>query len=306
MSLGAIVRFRRTTLGAMLASAAFAGQLAVAAEAAPLNTRSVYVTFQTDTNAWDSLGCDVGLAVNNGSRPSNGAVILGFGSPTISGGVYGTNRPGTPGFLSRADAKDIAESYARGYVRCVNVRAPFLRIGIGTTNEFLNGVDPNTHGKNWALSVNTAENWAVTNGFSDTVQFYGATDSELGYGGPTDSRAWAAGFNTNAGASVFTGTSEMRLGVLRLVLPLHRRDTRTAELPPTPGGTRTTFTMWDGVTRALLRSRSNTTTLRQTPDSGRPSVCTDIFGKGRRSSSVPSGALQPNTLRVRRMDATRA
>ena len=125
---------RRIIVAATL-TAALAVALAQAAAAAPLKTISRYVSVR-DTSRWYDLGCALGNAVRDGTRPRNAGVILQFGSPRyaiVNGDwVYGSNLYDGD-FIRTSSIRAIAQQYGRGYYVCSPVDTS-LTIAITTSN----------------------------------------------------------------------------------------------------------------------------------------------------------------------------
>src|SRR5437588_10095885 len=90
--------------------------LASSAHAAPLHTISRYVA-NADPARWYDLGCALGSAVGNGTRPKDALVILALGDPDVSGGSYGAHIfDGS--FRATTQLRAIAQQYGYGYWVC--------------------------------------------------------------------------------------------------------------------------------------------------------------------------------------------
>lgn len=177
-----------------LAVAVAALVLAGEALAAPKHTISRYVT-HTNADRWYDLGCALGNAVRNGTRPRDAVVILAFGRPDFNGTTWGTNLPGSGGFRTLPQIRRVVEEYGHGYWVC----SPFdttLRIAAGTSN--FGGEVTYEHGQRWANMVDNANAWLRDRGYSSQATAVGANDIELGWNGPTVSRRWVNGYASAA------------------------------------------------------------------------------------------------------------
>lgn len=167
---------------------------APSALSAPTPTISRYVS-TTDVSRWYDLGCALGQAVKNGSRPKDAIVFLAFGRPSHNGTSYGTIIYNNS-FRSTAQIRAVAYNYGYGYYVCGPYDS-FLEISIGTTN-FGSGTT-NGHGQAWANMVDaTNDQFANNCCIADQVWATGGSDMELDWNSPSATRAWANGFNTAA------------------------------------------------------------------------------------------------------------
>lgn len=153
-----------------------------------------------------SEGCSWGL-----QAPGHSDVILDFGQPWLSqdGTTYGTllfdGPPNGPTFVSTTQIAWAAEQYLNGFWNCVYTAGnPLLRLAIGTNNYL--GQTNNAHGQAWANMVATVNSWLSSNGLTRMLA-EGASDLELGFNSPTNTRAWTDGYNAvasvNSGAGVY-------------------------------------------------------------------------------------------------------
>jgi hypothetical protein len=178
----------------VLALAAFAFVGVPAGQAAPKHTISRYVS-TTDVSRWYDLGCSLGQAVANGSRPLDGTVFLAFGRPSYNGTSYGTIIYNNS-FRTTAQIRQVAYNYGYGYYVCAPQGA-FLEISIGTTN--LGGYTTYNHGQAWANMVDATNNMYINNCcIADYVVASGASDMELDWNSPSATRTWGNGYNAAA------------------------------------------------------------------------------------------------------------
>ena len=181
---------RRISIVALLLFA-FAFAYAPAGQAAPNHTISRYIS-TTDVSRWYDLGCLLGQAVANGSRPMDGTVFLAFGRPYYDGTSYGTIIYNNS-FRTTAQIRQVAYNYGYGYYVCAPQGAT-LEVSIGTTN--LGGYTTFSHGQAWANMVDATNDMYVNNCcIADAVYASGANDMELDWNPPAATRAWGDGYN---------------------------------------------------------------------------------------------------------------
>lgn len=169
------------------------GSLATAASAAPSTTTSYYVD---DNNApkYYNLGRSLGAADLARAGAQDRLVILSFGSPALSGGVYGVDPPGRLSFLSREQIQDTAVQFAAGYYFGVaSDRASQLHLALGVTNAGSQvATNATQQGRAWSNFVGRVA--TAASGYSSQVQVQGAFDMEVGFGDAGSSLAMLDGF----------------------------------------------------------------------------------------------------------------
>lgn len=136
-----------------------------------------------------SDGCNQGLA------NTVDVVILDFGQPWFMNSTYGTNLLDGTGFVSIFDIEKVVQFYLNGFWRCAS-SGSFIALAIGTSND---GRYTNSkHGHAWATLVNAVNSWIISQGFNSKEIATGASDMELGFNTPVNSRAWADGYLSNS------------------------------------------------------------------------------------------------------------
>ena len=141
------------------------------------------------------LGCLLGQAVANGSRPMDGTVFLAFGRPSYNGTSYGTIIYNNS-FRTTAQIRQVAYNYGYGYYVCAPQGA-FLEISIGTTN--YGSYTTYNHGQAWANMVDATNDMFINNCcIADYVVASGASDMELDWNSPSATRSWGNGYDAAA------------------------------------------------------------------------------------------------------------
>lgn len=164
------------------------------APAAPPWTISRYMQ-NVDPNIHFRLGCALGDRTEALAGVQQDAVILHYFRPVrFADGTFGAS------LLNGADARTgaigaAAREFARGYWLCTGADLDSqLKLAIGTSND---GNQVNrAHGAAWATMVNAVNVWLRDRGYSSQAQAVGASDMELGFNDPADTRAWVDGFDS--------------------------------------------------------------------------------------------------------------
>jgi hypothetical protein len=162
------------------------------ATAAPIRTISRYVS-NPDPARWFDLGCALGTAVFEGTRPRDAGVILDFGDPARTDAGYGS-LIFSGRFLSAAGIRRAAEAYGSGYWACSPADST-LRIVVGTTNH--GSRVSFGHGAAWAKLVDAVNGYYRANCcIASQVAAVGGIDSELDWNPPSVTRAWTDGYDS--------------------------------------------------------------------------------------------------------------
>ncbi len=162
----------------------------------PAATSSRYMSTVNATTLYNE-GCA------QGASGQNGIVVLDFGAPRVSGGVYGSLLFGTAGFVSTASIKSAATWFLQGYWNCSPANAHVV-LGIGTSN-CGNGAGPNpcnaggnnitsAHGQAWAQMVRDVNTWITSAGYNSKMSAAGANDMEPSWDSPTETKSWVGGY----------------------------------------------------------------------------------------------------------------
>lgn len=163
------------------------------AAAAPNWTYNYYVD-TLNYQHWYDLGYQQGQADQARAGTQNRLVILAFGSPALSSGVYGVNPPGALSFASRETVRDIPTNFARGYYVGTGAdTASTITLALGANNEGSQvSTNATQQGRAWSNFVQTAKGDAQ--GYSSQVVITGAYDVEIGWNSPSVSLALLDGF----------------------------------------------------------------------------------------------------------------
>lgn len=145
---------------------------------------------------WYDLGYQQGQRDLNRAGPQNRLVILAFGGPSLSGGVYGVNPPGRLSFASREALADIPVKFAEGYYVGTGPDAGSkVTLALGASN-YGSQVATNAtqQGRAWSNFVQGAV--VNASGYSSQVSITGAYDVEIAWNSPGASLALLDGFDS--------------------------------------------------------------------------------------------------------------
>ena len=151
-----------------------------------------------------ALGCELGSRDQAEPGAQDSVVVLDFGYPlyTAENG-YGADLFGF-GPAGLSEIRIAAQGFAEGYYACTGSdQDSNLVLGLGTNNKpsSLNTTEKMTaHGAVWARMVNTLNQTLLDNNMLQQVQAYGASDIELGWNSPAQSKAWLTGYGSAAEA----------------------------------------------------------------------------------------------------------
>lgn len=181
----------RQALAALLVALVCASSPAQAgATSAPAYSVTRYVS-TVDPARWYNLGCEAGQQATD-SGPGDGIVILDFGQPQNWG-----NRFGTLDFGGHQDSiatiTEVAQSWLQGFWDCTPQDGPTVKLGLGTSN--YKGSTTYAHGRAWAKLVNSVAGWVAAQGYGSQLSVRGASDMEIGWNSPANTRAWVDGYN---------------------------------------------------------------------------------------------------------------
>lgn len=202
--------------------------------AMPTFSRSWYIESSPDTRFADmqALGQqDVQWAVTSHqcSRSSFASlVLLDFGEPHTSNGIYGTSSVHTNLFWSDTDIADAAKQFIMAWQ--ANPSACSLRLAIGLSNHHQCAYDgPSCSvkeaGVQWASTVNGLNAWLQSQHFDKQITAWGAYDAETTWDGADRTRQFVDGFNANDTSRV----PLLDFGDMRQGAPLTDPDTGQAE-----------------------------------------------------------------------------
>lgn len=167
----------------------------------PLYSTSYYM-ITVDPAFTYHLGCELGSRDQAEPGAQDSVVVLDFGYPlyTAENG-YGADLFGF-GPVGLSEIRIAAQGFAEGYYACTGSDPDSnLVLGLGTNNKpsSLNTTEKMTaHGTVWARMVNTLNQTLLDNNMLQQVQAYGASDIELGWNSPTQSKAWLTGYGSAA------------------------------------------------------------------------------------------------------------
>lgn len=174
----------------------------------PVTTTAWYMD-SVSTSLMDDKGCNVADKVDLGTDPTQGVVIFSYGNPVkFSSTSWGASAFAQPD-VTTGQVRDALKAWAGGFYRClgstVRPYTDFILMG-GVTNQFPSGwstTDISNHASQWANMIKNVNDYIVAQGWSGVVTSGGAADIELGYDGPTRSRAWANGYSNTSGRRIY-------------------------------------------------------------------------------------------------------
>jgi hypothetical protein len=202
--------------------------------AMPTFSRSWYIESSPDTRFSDmqALGQqDVQWAITSHqcSRSNYASlVLLDFGEPHTSNGVYGTSSVNTNLFWSDTDIADAAQQFIISWQ--ANPSACSLKLAIGLSNHHQCAYDgPSCSvrevGIQWASMVNGLNAWLQSQHYDKQITAWGAYDAETTWDGADRTRQFVDGFNGNDTSKV----PLLDFGDMRQGAPLTDPDTGQAE-----------------------------------------------------------------------------
>ncbi|OLB41589.1 MAG: hypothetical protein AUH94_08825 [Ktedonobacter sp. 13_2_20CM_2_54_8] len=155
-------------------------------------------------------------------------VILDFGEPHTSQGVYGTYTVKTNHFWSDTDIADGAKQYMMAWHTVSSACRLELAIGLSNHHQCAyNGPSCSITevGTQWADTVNSLNTWVKSRNYDKQIQVWGAYDAETTWDGADRTRQFVDGFNGNDAFKVpLVDFGDMRQGD-----PLTDPDTGQAE-----------------------------------------------------------------------------
>jgi hypothetical protein len=177
----------------------------------PISSQSYYLS-KYDTTTLYNYGCDLGTRDLNIPGTQDSFVFLDMGHPYYKNSVYGVQRENTDEFHSVSELKNAAYSFAIGYYVCVGSdTASQLTIAIGTNN-WDNVATPEDyvtagHGSAWGdLVLSTQSQLAYQ---STQIAVVGASDMEIDWNDPTETKAWTDAFIAKIYHSYPDGSEEL-------------------------------------------------------------------------------------------------
>ena len=202
--------------------------------ATPTFSRSHYIETSPDTRVSDlqALGQqDIQwIVTSHQCSTSNYAslVILDFGEPHTSHGIYGTSSVNTNLFWSDTNIADAARQFILAWH--ANPSACRLKLAIGLSNHHQCAYDgPSCSvrevGVQWASTVNGLNMWLQSQRYDKQITAWGAYDAETTWDGADRTRQFVDGFNGNDTSRV----PLLDFGDMRQGAPLTDPDTGQAE-----------------------------------------------------------------------------
>lgn len=189
------MRLTRLALVIGVAAAGAVGLRPTPAQAAAPNWTYSYYVNTLNYQHWEDLGHRLGVADLNRPGAQDRLVILAFGTPALSNGVYGVDPPGAAlTFASRETLRQIPVSFAKGYYNGTGTdRDSTLTLALGANN---NGSQVSGNATQQGRAWSNFTRYAVldTQGYALQVTVTGAYDIEIGWNTATASLALLDGY----------------------------------------------------------------------------------------------------------------
>jgi probable HAF family extracellular repeat protein len=149
-------------------------------------TMSRYMTTVNPANLYN-LGC--------AQTHQNGVVILAFGRPRFNGTDYGTSLFQANGFTPISSIEAAVKAFLDGYYNCAG--RGVMVVAVGTSND---GNDTTyAHGRAWGEMVARLNNYITfPPSYQNRLTVVGASDIEIGFNTPANSRAWVDGYASSS------------------------------------------------------------------------------------------------------------
>lgn len=161
-----------------------------------------YYMITTNSTFTYNLGCELGMRDQQEPGAQDSVVVLDFGLPyyNVENG-FGTYLFGF-GPVDLSEIRIAAEGFAKGYYACTGSdNDSNLVLGLGTNNKS-NSLDTvhklTAHGANWAKMINYLNQELLEDNMLQQVQAYGASDIELDWNSPANTKAWLEGYGSFA------------------------------------------------------------------------------------------------------------
>ncbi len=165
----------------------------------PKYTVSYYIR---DLSILATQGCSASKGI------TSGIIVLDFGKPAAQGVSSGTILfDANNTFASTSQIRSAVGTFANSYYNCpppVGQPQP-ITIAIGTNNLVITSSDVMSnaskaadHGRAWGLLVNQVYEDLKAKGYIDLISVSGASDMEIDWNYPTETIAWATGYNSTA------------------------------------------------------------------------------------------------------------
>jgi hypothetical protein len=159
-----------------------------------------YYIFKGQPATAYNAGCALGERDRDLAEVQDSMVILDFGRPAVldtpAGPVYGTILF-DESFAAPSKIIEGTIEFAHGYWFCVGSDfSSRVMLAIGTNNKALQGGDMAAHGAAWARIVNDTQTLLAQSLYKNQARAVGASDMELGYNTPEQTRTWVDGYDS--------------------------------------------------------------------------------------------------------------
>lgn len=139
---------------------------------------------------------NLGCAQTNQS----GLLILDFGRPRYNGTEYGASLFQRNGFTPISAIESAVRAFLNGYYDCPG--KGFMAVAVGTSNDGSNTTFE--HGRAWGQMIARLNAYISTPpSYADRLAVIGASDIEIGYNTPANSRAWVDGYASTSPVNYF-------------------------------------------------------------------------------------------------------
>ncbi len=184
--------------GAILPRANSGTNVTQTAVAAPAYTTSYYES-STSAGTLQNQGCSA-------AQGPSGVVVLDFGEPAYSGGVYGTKDFGG-NFDSDDSVFHAVANFIYGAWNC-HTSATNIAVAIGTSNYggWMGSYSTSAWyaaGQQWGNTVNNAQSYSVSNGYNSYIGVIGADDIEVEWASYSLTSNFVNGYNNTSSRAFF-------------------------------------------------------------------------------------------------------
>lgn len=165
---------------------------------APSYTTSYYES-STSASTLQNQGCTA-------ARGPSGVIVLDFGEPAYSGGVYGTDDFGGH-FDSDNTLFHAVANFIYGAWNC-HTSSTNIAVAVGTSNYggWMGSYSTSAWyaaGQQWGDLVNNDQNYSSSNGYSNYIGVIGADDIEVEWAGYSQSSNFVNGYNNTSSHAFF-------------------------------------------------------------------------------------------------------
>lgn len=206
------VRHHKKALSLTLLAALLGAGVPFAAPSAEAQSPPSLVPWQyyiRDTNSSDlyNEGCRLGSGIRSQNSQPDALVILDWGQPALSNGVWGTTAFNN-GYASPQTIESGTEQFASGFYICTGSdTGAHLRITLGTNNyrvdRLFTTTQMQTLGATWRNMAEVVWQWLVSSSASNQVDVAGGIDAEVAWSAQEHPYSFATGWNSSSATLLY-------------------------------------------------------------------------------------------------------